>query len=289
MPHCSIPRAIPRRDRYAPAVHRIDAAAIGALIRTVAREELGPRFRRLDAAQVFAKATVTDPDDIVTEADLAVERRLEAELCARLPGSVVVGEEAASKTPALLAALGGDAPVWIVDPLDGTRNFAAGKETFGSMVALARGGRTQLAWIYLFAEDALFAAEAGAGAFENGRRLEARPPAPARRTGTVYTRHMPPALRAATEARARDGFALARPVGSAAIEYARLMRGEKDFVVYFRLLPWDHAPGTLLLAEAGGAARRLDGVAYGPTDASQPLLLTRHPSIWEPMRVALFA
>jgi fructose-1,6-bisphosphatase/inositol monophosphatase family enzyme len=270
-------------------VRGVDAAEIGALIRTVAREELGPRFRRLDAAQVFAKATVTDPDDIVTEADLAVERRLGDELRARLPGSVVVGEEAASTTPALLAALTGEAPVWIVDPLDGTRNFAAGKEAFGSMVALARGGATRMAWIYLFAEDALFVAEAGAGAFENGRRLEAAPPdAAARSTGTVYTRHMPPPLRAATEARAREGFTLARPVGCAAVEYARLMRGEKEFVVYFRLLPWDHAPGGLLLTEAGGAARRLDGVTYGPTDASQPLLLTRHASIWEPVRSALF-
>jgi fructose-1,6-bisphosphatase/inositol monophosphatase family enzyme len=270
-------------------VRDVNAADIGALIRTVAREELGPRFRRLDAAQVFAKATVTDPDDIVTEADLAVEHRLGDELRARLPGSVVVGEEAASATPALLAALGGDAPVWLVDPLDGTRNFAAGKETFGSMVALARGGRTRMAWIYLFAEDALFVAEAGAGAFENGRRLVARPPdGTARYTGTVYTRHMPPALRAATEARARDGFTLARPVGCAAVEYARLMRNEKELVVYFRLLPWDHAPGALLLTEAGGAARRLDGVTYGPTDASQPLLLTRHTSVWEPARAALF-
>jgi fructose-1,6-bisphosphatase/inositol monophosphatase family enzyme len=284
-----MPRAIPEIDRYGDSMHGVDPERVGVLVRTIAREELGSRFRRLDAAQVFAKATPTDPDDIVTEADLAVERRLGAELLACLPGSIVVGEEAASQSPELLRALGGDAPVWIVDPLDGTRNFAAGRETFGSMVALASGGETRMAWVYLFTEDALFAAETGGGAYLNGRRLHAAPPEGGERyTGTVYTRHMPAPLRAATEERARGGFALARPVGCAAVEYARLLRGEKEFVVYFRLLPWDHAPGALLLGEAGGAARHLDGAAYRPTDPSQPFVLTRHASIWTDVRARLF-
>lgn len=65
---------------------RIDPERVGALVRAVAREEIAPRFRLLGAEQVQRKNTPGDPDDIVTDADVAIERRLTAELRALLPG-----------------------------------------------------------------------------------------------------------------------------------------------------------------------------------------------------------
>lgn len=256
-------------------------------MRAIAREELLPRFGRLGEGDVLAKPAPGDPDDVVTAADLAIERRLEAELRAALPGSVVVGEEAASARPGLLAALHAPAPVWVVDPLDGTRNFAAGRSPFGSMVALAVGGETRLACIYLPVEDALFVAEAGAGATLNGARLRIPPGGARARRGTVYLGHVPADVRPAIVERTRRLPVVPGP-RAAAVEYTSLARGEKDFVVFFRLLPWDHAPGSLVLLEAGGEARAPDGTPYRPTDGNHPLVLARDPDTWRTVRDTLF-
>ncbi len=267
---------------------RPDPSEIGALVRLVAREELLPRHRALAAHQVFAKPSDADPDDIVTEADLALERRLGPELEARLPGSVAVGEEAATLDPSILRAIGGERPCWVIDPLDGTKNFAAGGEAFGTMVALVRAGETLAGWIYLPIEDRLFTAERGAGAFCDGERLDARAtPAGDPPAGTLYTGFMPEATRDRVASAAAGAFR-PRPIpGSAAIEYTNLVRGRKDFVVYFRLHPWDHAPGALLLTEAGGAVRRRDGVAYRPVDANAVTLVTRDADRWQALRERL--
>lgn len=268
----------------------VDPARVAELLREVAREEILPRFRRLAEHDVHVQAVVGDPTDVVTEADLAAERRLTPRLAALLPGSVVVGEEAAHADERILGALDGEAPVWVVDPVDGTRNFAAGSEDFGSMLALVVRGVTVMSWIHLPCEDAMFVAEAGAGATLGGRRFvtdgAAVAGAPA---GTVYGRvSMPPGefdrldSRAAATGRARP------PLGSAAIEYTAMLRGRKDYLVYHRLLPWDHAPGTLLVAESGGAVRHADGDAYAPRRRNRTLLAARSASAWDAARAALF-
>lgn len=266
----------------------IDFSQVGEILRHVAREELLPRLRKLAGHQIFAKPSAADPDDIVTEADLAVERRLGAELTGLLHGSVLVGEEGASADPRLLAAIAGDAPAWVLDPLDGTRNFAAGNDAFGTMLALVRRGETLASWIHLTVSDRLFVAERGAGAYCNGARLDGRfgevPDPP---VGTLYTGFMPAATRGAVLA-AAEGRYLPRPIpGSAAIEYTNLVTAGKDFVVYFRLHPWDHAPGALLLAEAGGSLRHPDGRPYRPTDRDQVTLASRDAGAWEALRARL--
>ncbi len=268
----------------------VDPDRVGRLLRDIAREELLPRHRALQAHEIHSKATAADPDDIVTEADLAIERRLTVELAALLPEAVMVGEEAVAANPALLAALASDGPVFICDPLDGTKNFAAGLDTYGSMLALAVAGETRMAWIYLPTEDTLFVAEAGAGAYAGGRRLaagEIDPAALRRLSGSLYTRHMPPELRDQVSARAARATHIVDGPSCSAIEYTTLARGQKDYVVYHRLHPWDHAPGALILAEAGGAARYADGAPYRATSGNRLLLLTRHAGLWPAAHAAL--
>ena len=267
----------------------IDVESVGALIRAISRYEVLARFRTLTAGQIHAKPTATDPHDIVTIADLEAERRLTAALTALLPGSVVVGEEGVAANPALLSNLGQHQLLWLVDPLDGTQNFANGIEDFGTMVALVVAGEIHSGWIYLPTRDALFAAQAGRGATLNRARLcGPRFDLAAAPRGSLYTRHMPAELRQTIEGRARGMHIVPGP-GSACVEYAALARGEKDFVVYHRFLPWDHAPGALILSEAGGACRHQDGSPYRVGDDNQPTLLVRDAQIWAGLAQKLFS
>src|SRR6185437_792815 len=101
-------------------------------------EEVMPRFEKLESGDISEKG----PGDLVTVADIAAEHRLTPALRGLLPGSLVVGEEAVAADPAVLALLDGDDYVWVVDPIDGTANFAAGIPLFAVMVALIRRGET---------------------------------------------------------------------------------------------------------------------------------------------------
>jgi fructose-1,6-bisphosphatase/inositol monophosphatase family enzyme len=238
------------------------------LLDEVVAAEVMTRFRQLAHGDVEAKVTASDPDDLVTVADRMVEARLEAALPALVPGSRVLGEEAVHAAPERLRLLEDEGPVWLVDPIDGTRNFARGEESFGVMVALVVAGTTRAAWIALPARRETFVAEAGSGAWLAGQRLRAPVPASPLR-GTFYTGFMPEAL-AATVARATAGRYVPQSApGAAAVEYTGLVRGEKDLVVYHRLHPWDHAPGALILTEAGGCVEHLDGRPYTPRSTGQ--------------------
>lgn len=259
----------------------LDFDAVSRLVVDVARTELLPRFARVAELQVFSKDSAENPGDFCTEADLAAERRLREGLMALLPEAVFLGEEEASTDPTRLSLLAGDQPVWIADPLDGTRNFAAGLPTWGVMVALVEGGHTRGAWIHLPLEPATFVAEAGAGAWLDGRRIGEGAAPTGAFGGTTYTRFMPEAEAARFSPWPPAGVEERPGAGAAAVEYAALVRGFKDFVVYHRLLPWDHAPGALVMQEAGGAVRHPDGSPYRPGDGQPQILATRPGLTWE--------
>jgi fructose-1,6-bisphosphatase/inositol monophosphatase family enzyme len=115
--------------------------------------------------------------------------------------------------------------------------------------------------------------------------VRVRAPAPARPLrGTLYTRFMPPALAASVTAASTGRFLPQPGWSAAAIEYTALVRGEKDLVVYHRLHPWDHAPGALVLAEAGGSVEHLDGQPYRPRSPSQVTILGAAPSVTAEVR-----
>ncbi len=122
----------------------VDIDRVTALIAEIAAEEIMPRFTKLAAGDVREKA----PGDLVTIADEATEHRLTPLLTQLLPGSCVLGEEGAAASPALFDRLAGDAPVWVIDPVDGTSNFAAGAGDFGVMVALVRHDAVLAGWIH---------------------------------------------------------------------------------------------------------------------------------------------
>lgn len=102
--------------------------------------------------------------------------------------------------------------------------------------------------------------------------------------GTVHTRMM-----AADDARQvqdnlRGKFEACPSTGSAATEYSAIIRGDKDFVIYYRLLPWDHAPGALAVTEAGGVAMHLSGEPYTPLSANQITIFAATSELAETIR-----
>src|SRR3954470_20892855 len=147
-------------------VHRVvDVDAVTLLIAQVAREAVMPKFRALRDHEVHHKPTAGHKDDIVTDADRRAEAQLTEGLLSLMPSACVVAEEAAHDDPAIVGLVHGDRPVWIVDPLDGTSNFAAGSDAFGIMVGLALDGAVRFGWIHLPARAEVYVAESGAGAF----------------------------------------------------------------------------------------------------------------------------
>lgn len=114
-----------------------------AAMREASEHAILPRYGRLEAVDVHEKAA----DELVTVADRESEAILSSRLAALLPDAAIVGEEAADADPAVLDQLGSRL-CWIIDPLDGTANFAAGEGPFGILVALAEQGETIGGWIY---------------------------------------------------------------------------------------------------------------------------------------------
>ncbi len=150
---------------------------VSEAVRKAAAQEILPRRRRLAAHEVDEKA---GPHDLVTDADRKAEQFLTEALSALLPGSVVVGEEAVHANPATYEAIRGEAPVWIVDPVDGTRQFVHGDPGFCTLVALAHHGTVRASWTYAPVHDRMATAVRGQGAFLDGERLHAGPPEPGR-------------------------------------------------------------------------------------------------------------
>jgi fructose-1,6-bisphosphatase/inositol monophosphatase family enzyme len=235
-----------------------------------------PRFSRLSIDDVEAKATAGDPADAVTIVDREVEAHLSKALSALAPSAAVIGEEAAHHRPELLRLLASDQPLWVIDPIDGTKNFAAGDSGFGVMVAYVVEGRAQAAWLVLPARRQTFVAEAGSGAFVNGERIRV-PSAPqeSRSRGAVLVRYMPDGLGDAVTDALQGRVRMQRPSGCAAVEYTDILGGLGDFVIYYRLLPWDHAAPALVLTEAGGLVSHLSGQSYTARSTNQLTFVAR--------------
>ncbi|MEH0983711.1 inositol monophosphatase family protein [Micromonospora sp. CPCC 205556] len=258
---------------------------VGELLRETAAEIVLPLFRRLDEADVAEKA----PGDLVTVADRRAEEKIAAALRRLLPGSVVVGEEAVADDPTLLRHLRGGGDVWLVDPVDGTGNFAAGRQPFALMVALLTDGELTGAWVLDPLADILADARVGEGTRLDGRPVHAadRPAVLGALRGTAMTRFLPPGTRERVEAGGARIGELLPGQHCAGREYLDALTGDQSFVLFWRTLPWDHAPGVLLVREAGGVARRFDGTEYHPADDGRGLLVVADEHLWTDVRDAL--
>lgn len=253
------------------------------LMRAVGQDIVMPRYRNLTADQISEKAA----DDFVTIADKESEARLAEGLAAILPEAGIIGEEACAADPSILDRAG-EGLNWIIDPIDGTGNFAAGRPPFGIMVALADAGVTLAGWILDPLSGRMCHAMLGGGSHIDGERVSARESGDPLPVAALAVYFMTPQERADIEQRSADRFALVDIPRCAAEQYPRLVLGQNDVSVFARTLPWDHAAGCLFLNEAGGRCERLDGSPYRVGDLRRGLLGASSPRLWDEAAGILF-
>lgn len=256
--------------------------AVVALMRRVGAEIVMPHFRNLSPDQVIEKAA----DDLVTVADRASEAALTEGLSVIDPGARVVGEEAVAADPTMLDGID-RGRIWIVDPIDGTNNYASGRTPFGIMIALAEDDVVQAGWILDPVSGRLVHAVAGGGAFVDGERVFARGTGGTQPVAGVATYFLSAEELADIDARAAGHWQIKPMPRCAAEQYPRLVLGTDDAALFRRTLPWDHAAGSLFLREAGGVVRRLDGADYRIGDGRSGMIAAASPELWERARAVL--
>ncbi|MCR9255983.1 MAG: inositol monophosphatase [Alphaproteobacteria bacterium] len=262
---------------------------VGPLLREAADRYVMPRFRSLDEGEIREKG----PNDLVTVADEEAEAFLTPRLENLIPGSLVVGEEAASADSGLLDRYAGDDLVWTIDPVDGTANFAKGSPKFCMMVALSRGAELIGGWIYDPAGGRLYRAEAGAGTLReddegDARRLAPLAPRAMAPHGIISLKFMPQEMRQTVRERA-GAHGGGYTSGCAGQDYIKLIEGGIDYAIYRRIMPWDHAAGVLLHQEVGGYAAFRRSGAYTPRIHQETLIIARDEGLWQVLSEDLFA
>ena len=268
----------------------IDVEALAGILRDAAKAEIMPRFRRLEEGMVREKSSAVD---LVTEADEAAERMIAAAVSRLAPDALFVGEESTAADPGLLDRLKEADLAVVVDPVDGTFNFAAGMPLFGVMASVVHKGETVAGLIYDPIGDDLVVAEKGGGAvhvFSDGHSLKLAAAAPAALedlTGMASVGFLPQQSRSevlANLAKVRF-FASYR---CAAHEYRMAAGGFVHFAMYYKILPWDHLAGALIMQEAGAHVARFDGSAYLPQHTTGGLLIAPDKESWDVLRREVF-
>jgi fructose-1,6-bisphosphatase/inositol monophosphatase family enzyme len=264
--------------------------ALATILRDASRAEALPRFRRLDASMVHAK---TEAIDLVTEADVATEQVIKARIAEWMPQALFVGEESVAADPALLGRLADAELAVVVDPIDGTANYAAGMPLFACMASVVSGGETIAGIIYDPMGDDWIMAEKGGGAWlrrPNGESvaLHVAEPLPLEEmVGTASVAYMP-AERRPQILENTSKVRLLSNFRCAGHEYRIFASGHTQFSSYNKLMPWDHLAGVLISQEAGGYAARMDGSAYQPHHVDGGLLVAADRASWEVLRREVF-
>jgi len=260
---------------------QIDPHQVTDIIRRIAVEEVMSRFRQLANHEVSEKAA----GEIVTIADTEAERRLGEEFMTLLPGSKIVGEEGAATNPDSLKALDDDAPVWIVDPVDGTKNFSEGKPCFAVMAALVNKDQIEAAWIHDPIADSTIHAVSGEGAWENGIRLEQPAARPMEKMTGSFPRNLTRRLRENRNSGISGIPNLVDRYRCVGREYMDMARGKLNFLRYGgELKPWDHTPGILINRELGGfdaLVKTGDPYLFNSKLSSNIIMLTENVETWK--------
>jgi len=201
------------------------------------------------------------PKDLVTEADLAAEAVIIEHIQKQFPEDTIFSEEAGDLA-------GSNEYGWIIDPIDGTTNFAAGIPYFCVAIAVTRHGKPFATAIYEPMRDVLYAAQTGAGATRNGDKIEISQTPTLDRSLVTYAASLHRDERMLTEGASLFAWGIRhtramRLIGSSLLDLCLVAEGTYDGLVKIRPHYWDIAAGCLLVEEAGGVATDLDGAPWG--------------------------
>jgi myo-inositol-1(or 4)-monophosphatase len=200
--------------------------------------------------------------DLVTAADLEVEAAFRALIATRFPTHAVLGEEGDSSAGPPSRCR------WIIDPVDGTTNFAHGLQLFGVSIAFEADGVVEAGVVYDPTADELFTAERGLGAWLNGRRI--RVSEASTLVDSLLCTGFPYSVREDRQRHLRMFGAFleeaqgVRRLGSAALDLCYVAAGRLDGYWEEKIHPWDVAAGALIVEEAGGRVSGVEGEAFSP-------------------------
>ncbi len=255
-----------------PIIHK----KISALLLKVSHDIILPYYRSLKADDIEEKS----PGDLVTIADKLSEIMISEHLADILPFAQIVGEEAAAKDPEILHNLSAK-QCWIIDPIDGTGNYARGDGPFGIIIALAENNETVAGWMYDPIKERLCHAIRGGGAFIDNEAIYTPTEASELPLAAIATGYMSDVKSKQTLEKANGNYHITPIPMCAAEQYPLLALGQHHISIFERTLAWDHAAGILFLNEAGGKAARWDGSAYHPADKESGLLGASSSQLWD--------
>ena len=252
----------------------VDTSSVLTILQEAADEFINPRFDALASHEVMEK----NPGDLVTVADREAEVAITKRLQQAYPDALIVGEEAVAANPNIVDSLASADHWFTVDPVDGTKNFVEGSANHGVMVAEMRGGDVVRSWMWQPQQHRAYVAEKGAGAYCNDQKIAARTVGEVAYGVTSRTTRVGESL---------DGLP---PLGLSwvccAVDYPKIAEGEADYILYVTTKPWDHAPGSLFIAETGGMCAYADASPYDPRfeRTPRPLLVTADVALHERLR-----
>jgi myo-inositol-1(or 4)-monophosphatase len=220
------------------------------IIISAARKELLPRFARVERTRKV-------DGSVLTEADLAMQELIARQLMQQWPETVFLGEEMTSAEQRQM--LGANRPLWCLDPLDGTSNFAAGIPYYCVSLALLQEGRVVLGIVYDPVRDECFAASREQGALLNNRPLAVVESglSLAQATALVDFKRLEKDL--AIRLVSSIPYGSQRSFGSVALDWCWLAAGRSHVYLHGRSNIWDYAAGNFIFAAAGGYSTTLGG------------------------------
>ncbi|UHS56458.1 inositol monophosphatase family protein [Agrobacterium vaccinii] len=259
------------------------------LISTVADagvNEIMPRFRNLSASDISQKTSVVD---LVTEADVLAEKRITAALLSRFPKAHIVGEETYDADHSVIPALTSADLAFVIDPVDGTFNYASGFPAFGTLLAVTVKGETVAGIIHDPVMGDTIVAVKGAGATlkrKNGSDAKLRVAQSVSLSemvgifswGHSFEERRPVIAANMTKAK------MALSLNCSAHEYWLVTTGKLHFIGHEKLMPWDHLAGVLAHQEAGGYTAKFDGTPYRPGDLTGGILSAPDKESWKMLR-----
>ena len=229
---------------------KIDIKKIQDIVIAITREELVPRFTKV-------KREVKADGSFLTEADLVMQQRLAGELVKQWPDTVFLGEEmCADEQTALLSST---KPVWCLDPLDGTSNFAAGIPYFSVSLALIESGKVTQALVYDPIRDECFTANEENGARLNGNPLKLTKAGVKLNQATALIDFKRLDADLATRLVTERPYASQRSFGSVALDWCWLATGRCHLYLHGSSHIWDYAAGSFIFHHAGGFSCTLSG------------------------------
>ena len=227
-----------------------DLNKLHQIISTAAKTELLPRFTKVERQHKL-------DGSVITEADLATQQAISEKLLKLWPDTVFLGEEMTAKQQSEL--LKSEQPIWCLDPLDGTSNFAAGIPYFCVSLALIQHSQVSLGIVYDPMRDECFSANHEQGSTINGKPLAAVKTGLSLKQATAIVDFKRLSPEFAARIVRETPYASQRSFGSVALDWCWLAMGRGHIYLHGRSNIWDYSAGNFIFGKAGGYSCTLEG------------------------------